>query len=61
MLKRPGTVKATSLFGAVPAAITPLHIVYRAAEQDTVAMVQGLVFDMTAATEPFHQVQSCIA
>jgi hypothetical protein len=30
-------------------------IVYRAVEQDTGAMVQGLVFDTT--TEAYHQVQ----
>jgi hypothetical protein len=35
----------------------PIIIVYRAVEQDTGAMVQGLVFDTTATTEAYHQVQ----
>jgi len=37
----------------VAASIT---IVCRAVEQDTGAMVQGLVFDTTATTEAYHQV-----
>ena len=61
MSKRPGKVKGISLIEAAPAAITPLHIVYPAVEQDTVAMVQRLVIDMIAATGPFHQVQHGLA
>jgi len=57
MSKRPGKVKAISL----PGAILILIIVYRAVEQDTVAMVQRLVFDIVPATEPFHQVQYGLA
>ena len=57
MSKRPGKVKAISLLGA---ALTTLHIVYRAVEQDTVAMVQRLVIDI-ATLEPFHQVQYGLA
>jgi hypothetical protein len=54
MLKRLGTGKATSRPMVVAASIT---IVCRAVEQDTGAMVQGLVFDTAAATEAYHQVQ----
>ena len=61
MSKRPGKVKAISLIGAAPAAIPPIHIVYRAVEQDTGAMVQRLVIDIAAAGEPFHQVQYGLA
>jgi hypothetical protein len=34
----------------------PILFVYRAVEQDTGAMAQGLVFDTAAATEAYHQV-----
>ena len=54
MLKRLGTGKATS---RPMAAATTVVIVCRAVEQDTGAMVQGLVFDTAAATEAYHQVQ----
>jgi hypothetical protein len=53
MLKRLGTGKASSR----PMVVTAPIIVYRAVEQDTGAMVQGLVFDTTATTEAYHQVQ----
>ena len=56
-----GKVKAISLIGEAAAAITPIHIVYRAVEQDTGAMVQRLVIDIAAAGEPFHQVQYGLA
>ena len=56
MLKRLATGKATSRTMVV-AAPTTIIIVYRAVEQDTGAMVQGLVFDTAAATEAYHQVQ----
>jgi hypothetical protein len=55
MLKTLGTGKATSR--PMVAAPTTIIIVYRAVEQDTGAMVQGLVFDTAAATEAYHQVQ----
>ena len=54
MLKTLGTGKVTSL---LMEAATTVVIVYRAVEQDTGAMVQGLVFDTAAATEAYHQVQ----
>jgi hypothetical protein len=53
MLKRLGTGKASSR----PMVAATTVIVYRAVEQDTGAMVQGLVFDTAAATEVYHQVQ----
>jgi hypothetical protein len=51
MLKRLGTAKVTSL---LMAAATLKLIVYLAVEQDTGAMVQGLVF--VGTTEAHHQV-----